>query len=105
VMSYSVAQRTHELGIRVALGARPGDLMGLILGRGLVLTLAGLAIGAPAALGLTRLMSTLLFEVKPSDAPTYALTAAALGAVALLACYIPARRAASADALAALKAE
>ena len=105
VMSYSVAQRTREMGIRVALGARPGDLVRLILGRGLALTLAGLAIGAAAALGLTRLMSTLLFEVKPSDAPTYALSAAVLGAVALLACYIPARRAASADALAALKAE
>jgi predicted permease len=105
VMSYSVAQRTREVGIRVALGARPGDILALVLRRGLGLTLAGLAIGMAAARGLTHLMATLLYEVKPYDAPTYALTAAVLGCVALLACYIPARRAAAADALAALKAE
>ena len=105
VMSYSVEQRTREVGIRVALGARPGDILAMVLRRGLGLTLAGLATGMAAARGLTQLMATLLYEVKPSDAPTYALTAFVLGCVALLACYIPARRASETDALAALKAE
>jgi putative solute:sodium symporter small subunit len=77
----------------------------MVLRRGLGLTLAGLAIGMVVAFGLARFMATLLYEVKPYDAPTYALTAAGLACVALLACYVPARRAASADALAALKAE
>ncbi len=105
VLSYSVAQRTREFGVRIALGARPADILAMVLWRGLGLTLAGLAIGMALAFGLARLMATLLYEVKPYDAPTFALTAAGLACVALLACYIPARRAASADALAALKAE
>jgi putative ABC transport system permease protein len=105
VLSYSVAQRTREFGVRIALGARPADILAMVLRRGLGLTLAGLAIGMALAFWLARLMATLLYEVEPYDAPTFALTAAGLACVALLACYIPARRAASADALAALKAE
>jgi predicted permease len=105
VMSHSVAQRTRELGIRIALGARPADLFAMVLRRGLGLTLAGLAIGMVVARGLARLMAILLYDVKPYDAPTYALTAAALGCVALLACYIPARRALRVNPVVALRME
>jgi len=103
VLSYAVTRRTHEIGIRVALGAARRDVLKLVVGRGMLLTLLGVAAGLSAAFALTRLMSTLLFEVKPTDPMTFSLITLLLGAVALLACWIPARRAAKVDPLTALK--
>lgn len=102
VMSYSVNERTHEIGIRVALGAHSSDVVGMVTRQGLKLTAAGVAIGAGLALGLARLITTFLFGVKPSDPTTYLAVAVGLTAVALLACYIPARRAARVDPMVAL---
>ncbi len=105
VIAYSVAQRTREMGIRVALGARPSSLAGLVLRRGLGMTAAGLALGIPAALGLTRLMSSLLYEVRPADPVSYVVTTAVLLGASALACWLPAQRAAAADPVKALRAE
>jgi predicted permease len=105
VISYSVAQRTHEMGVRMALGAQRGDLLKLILGNGLRLTLIGLVIGIGAALLLARALSGLLFEVSPADAKTFAGVSLLLGFVALAACYIPARRAAEVNPMEALRYE
>jgi predicted permease len=105
VLSYVVGQRTQEIGIRMALGAQRGDVLRTFLGDGARLTLIGIAIGGVAALALTRLMSSILFEVKPSDPLTFASVAGLLCAIALLACYLPARRAASVDPIKALRAE
>ncbi len=105
VMAYSVAQRTHEVGIRMALGAQKGDVLGLILSKGLILTLTGVAIGLAIALVLTRLMTTLLFGITPTDATTFVAVSALLIIVALFACYIPARRATKVDPLVALRYE
>jgi len=105
VISYSVRQRAHELGIRMALGAQPIDMLRLILAQGLKLTLLGVVIGLGAALALTRWMETLLFQVRPIDPLTYTVIAVALTLVALLACYIPARRATKVDPMVALRAE
>ena len=93
LLAYEVSRRTREIGIRMALGARSGDVLRLVIGQGLALTAVGAAIGIGAALGVTRFLGSLLYGVKPADPLTFAAVALFLAAVALLACYIPARRA------------
>ena len=105
VMSYAVTQRTHEFGIRMALGAGTVDVLKLVLRRGMTLVVVGLLFGLAGAVGLTRLMTTLLFEVNPTDAVTFAIVSISLIVVALLACYIPARRATKVSPLVALRYE
>ena len=105
VLAYAVTQRTHELGLRAALGASRSTLLTLMLVRGLILTLIGLVIGLGGALWLTRYISTILYNVPPRDPATLAWVAAVLSVVALLACYIPARRATKVDPMVALRYE
>jgi putative ABC transport system permease protein len=105
VMSYSVSQYTHEIGIRMALGARAADVLQLIVRQGMLLVAAGLAIGLAGALALTRVMSSLLFDVEPADPLTFAAVSALLAAVAFAASYIPARRATRVDPMVALRYE
>ena len=105
VMSFAVAQRTHEVGVRMALGASGGEVLRLIVGQGLRLTAFALLIGLAAAAGTTRLMASQLFGVTPSDPVTFALVPIVLCAVAALACYLPARRASRLDPLTALRRE
>jgi putative ABC transport system permease protein len=105
VISYSISRRTHELGIRSALGATRRDVLGLVLREGLLLTLIGLVAGIMLALGLTRLLAGLLYGVRPHDPLTFAALSLLLGAVALVATYIPARRATKLDPMVALRHE
>ena len=105
VMAYFVTQRTREIGIRIALGAQWRDVLKLILKSGMLLVAIGLTIGLAGALALTRLMTTLLFEISPTDPITFAAVALSVVVAALLACYIPARRAAKVDPLVALRYE
>ncbi|MFZ3329283.1 MAG: FtsX-like permease family protein, partial [Candidatus Acidiferrales bacterium] len=105
VISYVVGQRTHEIGIRMALGAQRGDVLRLMLSEGMKMALIGVAIGATVALGLTHLMSKMLFRVSATDPVTFASVAIVLSAVALAACYIPARRAMRVHPIVALRYE
>jgi putative ABC transport system permease protein len=105
VMAYGVSQRTHEIGLRIALGARGGDVMKMVVKQGMALAMIGVAIGLCTSYALTRLMKTLLFDVSATDPLTFTVIALLLAIVALTACWIPARRAAKVDPMVALRCD
>jgi ABC-type antimicrobial peptide transport system permease subunit len=105
LMSYSVAERRHEFGIRMALGAERSNVLRQVLGQGLVLSLGGIGIGIVAGFGLTRFLSNLLFEVKAQDPLTFLAVSLVMMAVGLLSCYVPARRATTVDPADVLRTE
>ena len=105
VISFSVSQSTHEIGVRIALGARTRDVLALVLAQGFRLVLGGIVLGVVAALPLTRLFASMLYGVTPTDVTTFVTIALLLIFVALMACYIPARRATRVDPLIALRSE
>jgi ABC-type antimicrobial peptide transport system permease subunit len=105
VMSYSVSRRTREIGIRLALGAQMGEVQGLIVRQGMLLTLIAVAVGLAAAWAVAKLSASILYGVRPHDAATFIAVPLFLAAVAFLACWIPSRRAASVDPLTALRHE
>jgi len=105
VLAYSVSQRRHEIGIRMAIGARRSDVLWLVVGQGMLLTFIGVAIGVTGAFVLTRFLSTLLYEVRPTDPATFVVVPLLLAGVALLACYIPAWRAMRVDPMVSLRHE
>ena len=105
MLAQAVVQRTQEIGLRMALGASPAKALALVLGQGIRLMLAGMAAGSLAAVGLTRLMGKLLFEVRPLDPLVFGAAAAVLAAIAMLACYLPAHRATRVDPMIALRSD
>jgi putative ABC transport system permease protein len=105
VLAYSVGQRTREIGVRMALGAQVTDVVGMVMREGMLLVLSGVAIGAAASLLVTRVLTSQLHDVSATDPVTFLLAPAVLLAVALVACYLPARRATRVQAVTALRAE
>ena len=105
LISYSVAQRTREIGIRQALGARRGHILSLVVGQGFVLSIAGIVVGVSAAFGLTRVLKDMLFQVSATDPATFVEISLLFVVMALLASYLPARRAAKVDPMVALRCE